>query len=129
LSRRNIEVAGLDHGVQPFPIATRVGPLVCTSAIHGRNRESGDFDQDPVTQIRAVFSNLEAVMHAAGGSLDDVGLCLVSLSSMEYRGALNTVWNEVFPDEHSRPSRNTQQRELTAPLICQVVATAFVSGD
>ena len=129
MSRHNIEVAGLDHGAQPFPIATRVGPLVCTSAIHGRDRETSVFDSDPVAQIRVVFSNLEAVMHACGGTLDDIALCLVSLNSMEHRVALNTVWIEVFPDEQSRPSRNTHQRELTAPLICQVVATAIIAGD
>lgn len=127
--RRSIVVEGLDHGGQPFPIATRVGPLVVTSAIHGRDPATGEFAVDPATQIRQVFANVAAVLEAAGGSMDDVASVQVLLGDLGHRGLVNDVWCETFPDPDDRPTRNTAQRDLTDPLVCQVIVTAMLRGS
>lgn len=128
MSRRTaVTVPGLDHGTQPFPIATRVGPLLVTSAIHGRDPATGEFAADPAAQITQVFANVRAVLEAAGGSLDDVAGVQVLLADTALRGVVNDVWCATFPDPTDRPTRNTAQRPLTAPLVCQVVVTAYLA--
>ena len=126
MTRRSIEVPGLSHGTQPFPMASRVGPLVTTSAVHGVDPATGELAPDPATQIAQVFANLEAVLAAAGGGLDDVAQVLVTLTDKAHRPLVNDVWVARFPDEASRPARNTQERPLAPGQVCTVLATAWV---
>ena len=124
--RREIRVPGLDHGSQPFSIATLVGPLLTTSAMHGRDPATGTFATDPAAQIRQVFANVEAVLAAAGGGPDDVAAVQVLLSDMAHRGLVNDAWCAVFTDPGNRPVRNTAQRDLAPGLFCQVQVTAWI---
>lgn len=128
MSRRSVEVEGLGHGSQPFPMASRVGPLVCTSAVHGIDPAGGQLAEDPATQIAQVFDNLGAVLRAAGGSLDDVAQVLVTLTDKAHRPLVNDVWVRLFPDPASRPARNTQERPLAPGQVCTVLATAWIAG-
>lgn len=127
-SRRiTIEVPGLDHGSQPFPIATRVGDLLMTSAIHGRDPNTGQLDPDPRTQIRQVFTNVQTVLSAAGSSTDDVVMAQVLLADTAHRGLVNDAWCTVFPDPADRPTRNTAQRALADGVHCQLLVTAVLA--
>lgn len=128
MSRRSIHVPGLDHGTQPFPMASRVGPLLSTSAVHGIDPASGELADDPATQIAQVFANLDAVVRAAGGTLDDVTQVLVTLVDKAHRPLVNEVWLARFPDEGSRPARNTQERALAPGQVCTVLATAWIAS-
>ncbi|MGE0170416.1 RidA family protein [Nocardioides sp.] len=122
----SIEVDGLDHGMQPFPMASRRGPLLCTSAVHGRDPDSGELLEDPSGQVRQVFANLERVLAAGGGTLADVVLVQISVANGDVRPLVNEIWVQLFPDADSRPARNTQVRTLNGGQICTVMATAYV---
>jgi 2-iminobutanoate/2-iminopropanoate deaminase len=125
--RRSIELAGVDHGEQPFPLASRVGPLLATSGIHGTDPATGALaDGGAEAQIRQAFSNLRGVVEAAGGSLEDVAQVLVTLTDRAHRPFVNAVWVELFPDPASRPARNTSERELPGGSLCQLIAYAYV---
>lgn len=126
--RISIELPGLGHGGQPFPLATLVGPLLVTSAIHGTDPSTGDVPTSAETQIRQAFVNLAAVLQAAGGSLDDVAQVLVTLVDRNDRSLMNDVWVELFPDPASRPARNTTERPLAPDVLIALIATAWIAG-
>lgn len=125
-ARTSITVPGLDHGPLPFPIASRKGVLVTTSAIHGVDPATQLFDPDPDRQAQQVFANVATVMAAAGGSLDDITQVLISVSDKAHRGLINDHWVVAFPDANSRPARNTQVRELGGGSLFSVLVTAML---
>jgi 2-iminobutanoate/2-iminopropanoate deaminase len=125
--RISIEIAGVGHGTQPFPLASRVGPLLATSAIHGTDPRTGTLPEDAAAQVRQAFDNLAAVLEAAGGTLDDVAQVLVTLPNRDDRALVNVVWEQCFPDPASRPSRNTVERPLAGGALCALMATAWIA--
>ncbi|MGE0304356.1 MAG: RidA family protein [Acidimicrobiia bacterium] len=127
--RTSIEVPGLGHGGQPFPLASRVGPLLLTSAIHGTDPSTGEMGATADIQIRQAFDNLGAVLAAAGGSLDDVGQVLVTLADRSDRVLVNEVWTALFPDPTSRPARNTTERPLGGGALVALMATAWIDDN
>ena len=127
MSRRSIEVAGLGHGKQPFPLASRVGPLVATSGIHGVDPATGALPGTAEAQVRQAFENLRLILDAAGASPDDVAQVLVTLTDRAHRALVNEHWLALFPDPGSRPARNTSERELPGGSLCQLIAYAYVA--
>ena len=127
MARRSISVPGLDHGDQPFPTASRVGPFVATSGIHGADPETGKPEGNAAAQIRQAFANLRAVLAQAGASPDDVAQVLVTLTEREHRTLVNESWVELFPDPASRPARQTSERELPGGSLCMLIAYAYVT--
>lgn len=126
MTRRSIEVAGLGHGEQPFPVASRVGPLVATSGIHGVDPATGSLAGDAERQVRQAFANLRSVLDASGASPDDVVQVLVALTDRAHRPFVNECWVELFPDPGSRPARNTSEHDLPGGSLCQLIAYALV---
>jgi enamine deaminase RidA (YjgF/YER057c/UK114 family) len=116
----------MEHAGQPFPIASRVGPFVATSGIHGADPATGELAGDAAAQIRQAFANLRVVLDSAGASPDDVAQVLVTLTDREHRALVNEHWVELFPDPASRPARQTGERELPGGSLCMLVAYAYV---
>lgn len=123
---RAIEVPGLNHGNQPFPIAALRGPFLSTSGINGLDPSTGTVPDDPEAQIAQAFANVRAVLAAAGGSLADITLVQVSLSDLSLRTTVNRYWTEAFPDPAARPARNTVQRPLGGNTVCNLLVTAYL---
>ena len=124
--RRSIYLTGLSHGIQPFPLASRKGHLITTSAIHGVDPKTGALPDDEIEQIQLAFKNLANTLNEAGGSMGDVTQILITLSSLLYRVTVNEIWCEYFPDVDSRPSRNTTERELSGGLIISLIAVGWI---
>ena len=104
LARRSISVPGLDHGDQPFPIASRIGPFVGqASASTAPNPATGKPEGDAAAQIRQAFANLRAVLAEAGASPDDMAQVLVTLTEREHRALVNESWVELSPDPPRGP--------------------------
>jgi enamine deaminase RidA (YjgF/YER057c/UK114 family) len=126
VTRRSIGVDGIDHGDQPFPLASRVGPFLATSGIHGTDPTTGKLAAGAEAQIRQAFANLRALLEAAGATPADVAQVLVTLAERSDRAYVNESWVDLFPDAESRPARNTSERELPAGSRCQLVAYAYI---
>lgn len=125
----SVEVAGLDHGAQPIPIASRVGPLVMSGSISGIDRHTRELPEDAASQVRNAFANVAAIMDAVGGSLSDIAKLDIRVTSRNVRTELNPVWLETFPDPRARPARHvTVQPDLPAGLHLQCELTAWVAG-
>jgi enamine deaminase RidA (YjgF/YER057c/UK114 family) len=127
--RRSIEIAGLSHGAQPIPAASRVGPLVMTGGVYGLDRDTGTIPDDPAEQVRLMFENLALIMQAAGGDLGSVARMTLFVKTPEVRPIVNDVWIAAFPDAASRPARHTQAKsDLPANMLVQCDATAWVAA-
>lgn len=119
--RQSIHIAGMSHTV-PIPNAARVGNLLMTGTISGRNPETGEVPDDPTAAITELFANAKRILDAAGGTFGDVVKMTFYVKDRAIRSALDPVWISVFPDEHDRPARHVigdpdgpnLQAELTA---------------
>lgn len=128
--RRSIAVEGFTHGAQPIPAASRVGGLIATGGIYGLDPATGALPDDIGEQARLMFWQLERVLRAAGGGLDDVARMTVYVKVPDARAAVNAQWLIAFPDPESRPARHTMQYDhLPANMLVQCDAIAMVTDD
>lgn len=111
--RRSIHVEGLAHGTQPIPNASVMGDLLVSGAIYGKEPATGTVPDDLDAEIAQAFSNLRAVLEAAGGSLENVVKVAVSVRERSVREHLNAAWVEAFPNPESRPARHTVEAPMT----------------
>lgn len=124
--RRSIHIEGFNHGKQPIPAASVVGNILATGGVHGMDRKTSSIPADASTQVANAFANLQAILAAAGGSLDDVIKITVFVKGAEVRELVNQQWLALFPDQHSRPARHTLNYELASPQVIQLEALAVL---
>lgn len=124
---RSIDVPGASHNA-PIPAAARVGPLLCTSAVSGKDAASGQLPADVVSQVRAVFANLKAVLAAGGASMNEVVKFSVAIKDNSVREPLNAEWLACFPDPHDRPARHIVLQDLQHGMWLQIEAMAFITS-
>jgi 2-iminobutanoate/2-iminopropanoate deaminase len=106
MPRRSIEIESFKH-VNPIPGASRVGPLVVSSVIVGRNPD-GELPEDPDAQIANLFRYVGDMLAAAGAEWRHVAKMNFFVPSLKLRDSINKPWAEHFPDPESRPARHTQ---------------------
>jgi len=124
--RKSIHVEGFSHGANPIPAASRVGNIVMTGGINGQDA-SGKVPDDPTAQVAQAFANLEKIIKAAGGTLEDVVKVGVAVKSFDLRDEINVQWLKYFPDEHSRPARHTTKYDAFGGAVAlQLEATAVI---
>jgi 2-iminobutanoate/2-iminopropanoate deaminase len=117
-----INIKGLEHPEQS-PMACRIGPLLCSGAIHGRDPDSGTLPADADTQAKNAFSNMRRVLAAAGMGVDDVAKLTIYIADDRHRDAALKHWALTFPDPGRRPARRT----LTAPIHAGVVQVEIIA--
>ena len=120
---RSINVPGASHKA-PIPAAARVGHILCTSAVSGKDPVSGELPADIDAQVRNTFANLQAVLAAGGASMDDVVKFSVTLHDNAVRDAVNALWTATFPDPHDRPARHIVVAPLQHGMQLQIEAMA-----
>ena len=111
LRQKSIEVEGLGHAA-PIPMGCRVGPILATSAVAGRDPKTGKLPADVDEQARHAFQNLKQVLSNGGLGFGDVVKLTVFVVDEAHREAINKYWLEAYPDPHKRPARHT----ITMPL-------------
>ena len=126
MSHRSIEVPGLAHNA-PIPLGARVGPLICSSGIAGKNPSNGQLDADGSAQVAQAFANLDTFLAAAGAQLGHVVKLTVYVKDNSLRDAINAEWTRRFPDPADRPARHILNYELQHGMQIQLEVTAFVS--
>lgn len=126
-ARRSIEIEGFNHGAQPIPAASRVGNIVMTGGVYGLDPTTGKLPDDVEKQAELMFQNLQRIVAAAGGSLDEIVKMTVYVKAPEARAAVNKHWLVAFPDPQSRPARHTFQNDhLPANMLVQCDATIVI---
>ena len=127
----SLELDHLEHR-QPIPVGARVGNLVFSSAITGKDPVSGRRHSDPAAQIEQAFSNLRDFLRVAGLTPRQVGLMTVFLRDLDHREFLTREWVELYPDPEHRPARHvilTELERLHHDMVIQILVTAVAPND
>ena len=102
--RRNYEIPRVYHH-DPIPMGTSIGKLFYSSGISASDPRGDGISV--VTglsgQIAQCEENVQSMMEAAGGSLDDILLTTVLIQDFNAIPAVQNSWERLFPDEASRP--------------------------
>jgi 2-iminobutanoate/2-iminopropanoate deaminase len=125
--QQSIDVEGIAHGA-PIPVASRVGNVIATSAISGRDPKTGKLAPDADGQARLAFENLKTILAKGGMGLGDVVKITMFLADDSYRDALNKYWLECFPDAAKRPARHAITLPLRGGVLFQIDALAVAQG-
>ena len=126
--RQTISGDGIPGHGQPFPPAVKLGNLVCSSAISGRDPVTGVLPESLDDQISNAFGHLETIMRLAGGSTADIAKVVVYLTDRAHREAVNPHWIALFPDEDDRPVRHSLTLPLPAGFLIQLEIIAMLEG-
>ena len=127
MTQRSIEVEGLGHGSVPIPMACRVGPLLISGGINGKEVGTGKLPEDMDAQVRNAFANMKRVLEAADMALTDVVKVTVFLADEGDRNAVNGPWTEVYPAPAHRPARHALVMPLRGGARIQLEVTAYAT--
>lgn len=126
-TQRSLDIPGAGHNA-PIPLGARVGPLICSSGIAGKDPATGQLPADAATQVRLAFANLDALLAVAGATLAHVVKLHVTVKDNSVREAINAEWLARFPDPQDRPARHIVLHELQHGMVLQLEVTAFVTA-
>ena len=122
MARVSIEVESFKH-VNPIPSASKIGPLLVSSVIVGRQPPGEPAPTTPEDQYAYCFHHIGEMLRAAGGDWQHVARITFYVPDLSYRDACNPIWVEHFPDPASRPARHTQiSTGGHAMITCEFIA-------
>lgn len=121
--RESIYIEGFAHK-NPLPAACRVGNLLMTGIITGRDPATGELAPTLEGQCAFMFQHVRSIVEAAGGSTDNIVKMSVWMVDRSRRDALNVEWLKMFPDAKDRPARHTAQGTLESGqlVVCDITA-------
>ena len=123
---RSIEVEGVTHGAAPIPMGARVGNMLFSSGLMGKDPATDKLPADGPAQAKFLFQNLRTLLKNGGATLDDVAHVTAFVKDNGQREALNAEWLACFPDPHDRPARHTQVADLQGGMLMQLEIVAVV---
>jgi 2-iminobutanoate/2-iminopropanoate deaminase len=110
-------------------MACRIGAILATSGIGGKNPDTDALPPDAESQAQNCFQNLEKVLAAGGLGMGDVVKITVYICDEAYRAAVNKPWLQHYPDPHHRPARHALVMPLRGGMLIQLEALAVASDD
>ena len=126
--RKSINYAGFKHE-NPIPNASRIGNIVMSSIIGGRDPATGTVPPEAEAQITNIFKQIKLCVEAASGTVDDIIKVNFWVKDPAVgRKMLNGEWSKMFPDAESRPARHTLALPATNPNHVTCDFTAVIGG-
>ena len=122
-TRTSVNVEGYGHQ-NPIPAASRVGNMLMSGVITGRDPATGKLPPSLEEQCANMFRHVRNIVEAAGGTTDNILKITVWLADPGQRQALNAEWVKMFPDPASRPARHTLPSPLSGESLVQCDVTA-----
>jgi len=108
----------------PYSPGLVAGDLIFLSGQGGFDPATEQLVSDDVgEQTAQAFRNVEALLHAAGATLDDVVSCLVHLSDLAQFDEFNASYEKLFPGP-VKPVRTTVRADLVAGMRVEVTVIA-----
>jgi enamine deaminase RidA (YjgF/YER057c/UK114 family) len=104
--RRSIEVDSFRHS-NPIPSACRIGPMIASSVIIGRNPGEQVVPDDIESQVANLFHHMGEMLRVAGAGWEHVIKIDFAVPDLDDRAAINAAYLARFPDPASRPARHT----------------------
>lgn len=123
MRQTSIDIENLHHSA-PIPAASRVGPVLATSGVGGRDPATGKLPADIEGQVRFSFENLKRLLAAGGMDLGDVVRITIYVTDDKIREIINKYWVECYPDAARRPARHTLVMPLRGGMAIQLDALA-----
>lgn len=124
--RKSIQIGGFKHA-NPIPNASRIGNLMMSGVILGRDPQSGAMPATIEEQCANMFAHMKAIVEVGGGSTDDIIKMTVWLQDRSQRAPVNVEWLKMFPDEQSRPARHALQMNMEGGALVQCDFTALIA--
>lgn len=121
MARQSIDAASFTHA-NPIPGACRIGPLLVSSVIVGRDAATQNVPDGPEAQYNNLFHHIGEFLAAAGGEWRHVARITFFVPDIAFRDACNPIWLEHFPDPASRPARHTQVIANSKFASCEFIA-------
>lgn len=121
MSRQSIDITSFTH-VNPIPAASRIGPLLVSSVIAGRDPGHATVPDDAQAQYANLFHHIGEILAAAGAEWRHVARITFYVPDIAFRDACNPVWLEHFPDASDRPARHTQVVAGSKAATCEFIA-------
>lgn len=121
--RKSIDIGDFKHS-NPIPAASRIGNIVMSGVITGKDARTGKLPEPLEEQCAAMFAHVREIISAAGGTPDNILKMTVWLRDQSNRKALNEEWVKMFPDPAKRPARHAllHQGEPAALILCDFTA-------
>lgn len=124
---RSLEIPGVSHGNAPIPMGARVGNMIFSSGIMGKDPATNELPADVELQAKFAFENMLALLKAGGASLGNLARMTVFIKNETARPAVNAQWLKFFPDPHDRPARHTLVYDLPGGMLLQLEIVAVVA--
>lgn len=105
--RKIIQTQHAPAAIGPYSQAIRAGNLVFASGQLGLDPQTGKLEDGVEAQARQALANVQALLAAAGTSVDKVVKVTLFLANMADFAKVNVIYGEVFHDEP--PARSTIQ--------------------
>src|SRR5690349_3105709 len=126
--RKSINYPGFSHQ-NPIPNASRIGNILMSSVISGRDPATGTMPPELDAQVANVFKQIRLCVEAAGGTVDDIiKVNFWMKDPATGRKALNGEWSAMFPDPESRPALHTLALPQNAANHVTCDFTAVIGG-
>ncbi|HMN80474.1 MAG TPA: RidA family protein [Burkholderiaceae bacterium] len=126
---RSLEIPGVTHGKVPIPSGARVGNLVISGGIMGKDPATDALPPDAASQARFAFQNLRTLLDLGGAKPEDVAKVTVYVKDIGLREHVNVEWLRMFPDPHDRPARHTIVHDLQNGMLLQLECIALIQED
>ena len=121
MARQSIEIPSFTH-VNPIPGASRIGPLLVSSVIAGRDPGANTVPDSAEAQYTNLFHHIGECLNAAGADWRHVARITFFVPDIAFRDACNPVWVKYFPDADARPARHTQVIAGSKGATCEFIA-------
>jgi len=123
--RKIIQTQQAPAAIGPYSQAIRAGSFVFASGQLGLNPQTGKLQDGVEAQTRQALANVQAVLTAAGTSVEKVVKVTLFLADMADFAKVNAIYGEIF--QHEPPARSTVQvaaLPLGGLVEIEVVASA-----
>lgn len=100
--------------------------MIASSLISAIDPGTGATPDSFEDQCALLFSNIRAILKAAGASPEHVLKVNFYMPEMSGRSVMNRYWLDMFPDDASRPARHTMREDLMPPRLISADFLAVV---
>jgi 2-iminobutanoate/2-iminopropanoate deaminase len=115
----------IQAGAAPLSQATRYGNLVFVQGCTGRHPTTGEVGKDIREQTRFALDRIQAILEAAGCSLDDVMTNTCYVTNREDLAGFNETYADYFKED--RPARTTVIVNFgAADNLVEITSTACI---
>jgi 2-iminobutanoate/2-iminopropanoate deaminase len=123
--RQSVYIGGFKHA-NPIPNACRIGNLLMSGVILGRDPVTGTMPKTIEKQCANMFAHMKAIVEAGGGTTDDIIKMTVWLQDRTQRAPVNAEWVKMFPDQQTRSARHSLQMDMDGGALVQCDFTAVI---